>query len=204
MIVQLAGPGNVFVALFRSHCSEPRLRSLLCGSPADVQEDCFNLACTRQHLQGLPAEKLLNLQPLQILNEAEVQRASKYLDDWSCSVKAKCSYEDLICHLGDNPNQWRTWSAVSGACPTLRRGGGVMFSPAAGRQCLLKELYMGMGFPTFRGLADAAGVPLYQVFKPLQGLSYAHMRQALGNSQVVPQVGVFALCALASARLQDA
>ena len=63
---------------------------------------------------------------------------------------------------------------------------------------------MGMGFPTFRALADAAGVPLYQVFKPIQGLSYGHMRQALGNSQVVPQVGVFSLCALASARLLDA
>ena len=75
-------------------------------------------------------------------------------------------------------------------------------APAAGRQILLRELFAGMGFPAFQHLADAAGVDVYQVFKPTLGLRYSHMRQALGNAQVVPQVGVFAACLLSSARLR--
>ncbi|CAE7632926.1 unnamed protein product, partial [Symbiodinium sp. CCMP2456] len=126
-----------------------RTRKFFAGYRRDRVVSTFDVSCGAYSVEAQQmCGKIASTWP------ARVQRASKYLNDWSCSVKAKCSYEDLIC-------------------------GGVMFSPAAGRQCLLKELYMGMGFPTFRGLADAAG--------------------ALGNSQVVPQVGVFALCALASA-----
>ena len=67
-----------------------------------------------------------------------------------------------------------------------------------GCDLLLKELYAGMGFPAFKHLAEAAGVPLYEVYRPLLGLRYSHARTALGNSQVVPQVGVFTACVLAS------
>ena len=176
---------------------------LLCGGHLDIQEDCYNLALCRQHLQGLEVRDLLTLGPKDVMSPAEKARMQVYVADWLAFDRPKCAWQDLICHLGDNPGAWRTWSAISMACPTLRRSSGIMAAPAADRQVLLKELYAGMGFPSFPHLAHAAQVPIYQVFKPMQRVTYSHMRQALGNSQVVPQVGVFAACALASARLRD-
>ena len=157
----------------------------------------YHLGQQRQHLQGLSSGDFLALSPHSLLNRFEAQRLQAYAEAWA-ALEHHCSWEDLVCHVGDNPAAWKTWSAVSGACPTLRRTGGMMAMPAAGRQLLLKELYSGMGFPTFDVLAQAAQVPLYQVFKPLMGLRYSHARAALGNSQVVPQVGVFGACLFAS------
>ncbi|CAE7223083.1 Trank1 [Symbiodinium sp. CCMP2592] len=182
--------------------ARPRPRALLCGSSHDVKEDVFQLGQQRQHLQGLRAGDLLQLEPAQLLNLHEAKRLQAYVEAWAAASmrpSGVCDWEDLVCHLGDNPAAgWKSWSAVSNRLPTLRRCGGLMAMPAAGRHLLLRELFASMGFPTFEPLAAAAAVPLYQVFKPLSRLTYLHQRQALGNSQVVPQVGVFAACVLAS------
>ena len=171
------------------------------GDAHDVREDVFQLGQSRQHLQHLGVHDLANLRPIDLMNTEEAWRLQRYAEAWAMEKlrsSRACEWSDLLCHLGDDPSSWKTWSALGGACPTLRRSGGMIAAPAAGRQVLLRELYAGMGFPAFQVLADAAQVPVYQVFKPLQGLKYSHMRAALGNSQVVPQVGVFSACVLAS------
>ena len=58
-----------------------------------------------------------------------------------------------------------------------------------------------MGFPTNQQLASAARVPVYD---PRRGLSHLQARQALGNSQVVPQIGCVVACALACVSYDDA
>ncbi len=186
--------------------STPRPRSLLCGKAADVAEDAFHVARTRLHLRGMPLGDLSSMDPMNLFNQNEVERLHTYVQKWSQSSTAVCCFEDLMVHLGDNPKSekgWTTWSAKSLAIPTLRRAGGLYASPCAQRQLLLRELYAGMGFPTFPELAKAALVPIYQVFRPTAGLWYSHMRQALGNSQHVASVGVFTACALASSCKRD-
>ena len=65
----------------------------------------------------------------------------------------------------------------------------------------LQELYASMGFPTTERLASAARVGVYD---PRRGLSHLQSRQALGNSQVVPQIGCVVACALACVTYSDA
>ena len=188
--------------LARQYLECLRPRALLCGEDADIREDSFHIARTRSHLRSMAVHELASVCPAGLFNHREVQRIHSYLHMWQSSTTHVCSYEDLIVHVGDNPTNhggWTTWSAKSHAVPTLRRAGGLMYSPWARRQVLLRELYAGMGFPTFQFLADAAKVPLFQVFRPTIGLWYGHMRQAVGNAQHVASVGVFNACALASA-----
>ena len=141
----------------------------------------------------------LRLPASAILTPVEVDRAQAYVHHWSQDLAAGngCAFCDLIAHLGDEPRGgWITSTTRANAMPTLRRTGGLYFSPWACRHLLLRELYAAHGFPAWTALAHAADVPLYRVFKP--GLSYMQLRAALGNAQVVPQVGVFTACALAS------
>lgn len=182
-----------------------RPRDLLCGREGDLQEDTFNLSLCRAHLKTRKLWELTSMYSQELLNISEVERLHTYVDKWNrLTDPTKCEFEDLVVHLGDNPTTdkgWTTWSAKSHAIPTLRKSGGILFSPFAGRQLLLKELYAAMGFASFPHLAAAARVPLYPVFKPMLNLRYSHMKQALGNAQHVGNVGVFTAVALASSSL---
>lgn len=144
----------------------------------------------------------MKLPPSTTMNSAECERLRVYCRLWEqLDHHRKCPWQDLVCHLSDRPEKgWLCWSAISNTIPTLRKSGGLMAMPAAGRVLLLKELYAAMGYASFDVLARAAHVHTYQVFKPLLGIGYSHMRAALGNAQHVAQVGVFGLCALACAR----
>ena len=175
-----------------------RPRALLVGGPLDVQEDVFHLARSRRHLQSGGLQQWLQAQPDEILNQVERERVNAYVEHWlQRPHTVRCDFQDLAFHLGDEPRGgWVTTSATSHVLPTLRRSGSLYYSPFVQRQFLLRELYAAHGFPTFPALAREARVPVYQVFKP--SLTYTHMRQALGNAQIVPQVGVFTACALAS------
>ena len=177
--------------------SELRPEALIVGDRDDVREDSFHLAGGRRHLQGLSLGQRVAVPVDQLLSPTERERARAYVQLWqeSCPTM-RCSFPNFVCHLGDEPRGgWRTVTSKDNALPTMRRAGGIYYSPWAGRQVLLRELYAAHGFPTFADLAIAAQVPIYRVFKP--GLSYGHARAALGNSQVVPQVGVFTATALA-------
>ena len=86
----------------------------------------YHLGQQRQHLRDLGVADLVALSPEQLLNHSEAQRLQTYVEAWA-GLEQRCQWEDLVCHLGDNPAaNWKTWSAVNGACPTLRRSGGLM------------------------------------------------------------------------------
>jgi len=187
------GFGSSFVSL--------RPSAVLVGKRPDIHEDLFHLALCRQHLRGLTnsVDRVVSMHPLAVLNPLEMKRLETYVKLWyGMEHMNKCSWENLAVCLSDEPNGgWVTWSGISSAIPTLRRSSGLIASPSAHRVFLLKELFASMGFASFQHLADTARVPLYEVHKPLLGLKYSHMRQALGNAQHVGNVGVFGLCALA-------
>ena len=179
---------------------------LLCGTDVHVEEDTFQLASRRMHLKHLSPAERRGVSPLDVLNFPEKKRLADYVTLWQQRPPPKCTFADLAVHLSDQPGLnkfgertgWVCWSAASNSVPTLRKSGGIMFSPNAGRQFLLKELYAGMGYPSFNFLADEAGVPQFEVFQPMLGLNYSHMKEALGNSQHVASVGVFGAVALAT------
>ena len=68
-----------------------------------------------------------------------------------------------------------------------RRSSGMFVVPHLNRHLILKELYAGMGFPTWPELARAAGTHVYEVHRS----DYTTMRHALGNSMHPAQIGTF-------------
>ena len=158
------------------------------STPEDVMADTSALAATRPSADGWPAG----------WSYAEATRCEAYVNKWlALPEDKKCSWEDLIVHLGDDPrrpNGWTTWSAVSGRIPTVRKSAGLFASPAAARQLTQRELFLSMGYPTYKLLADVAAVPIYDI----NINRYHESRRALGNSMHVASVGVFTLCFLAS------
>ena len=133
---------------------------------------------------------------------AEIQRCKKYIEKWQAlPVDGRCSWENLVCHLSDNPcseRGWTCWSAKSAAIPTIRRSGGLMAAPCIARHLTLKELYLSMGYPCVPLLASVARCPLY----PVDVAQYSTHRKALGNSFHVAQVGVVAMCSLAALQIK--
>ena len=171
------------------------------STAADIEEDAIGLAATRRHLK----KRCLDSAPLpsETWSSAEHDRCDAYVRKWAAlPCQQRCAWEELVCHLGDNPTSekgWTCWSGVSSAIPTIRRSGGIMAVPAAGRHMTLRELYISMGFPCVPFLADVAKVPVYS----LDLSHYSHQKQALGNSFHVAQAGVFVMCSLALAALKE-
>ena len=190
-----------------------RSGSLLVGSSTEILEDTYQLSQSRRHLKHLTTAQRMQMPPEALLGLAEKQRVVDYVNLWVAQSEDKrCPFDidDLAVHVSDNPGTnaagtgqgWVCWSSTSNAIPTLRKSGGIIFSPALKRQYLLKELFAGMGFPSFNFLAEASGVPRFEIFQPTLGLGYRHMKSALGNSQHVANVGVFVACSLASTKLR--
>ena len=164
-------------------------------SLTDVQEDMQALAQTRRFLRKQPRDNVAS--PQDAWSPAEKDRCQEYVKKWQkLNPSTRCPWEDLVCHLSDNPcseNGWTCWSAVSKSIPTIRRSSGLMAVPAAGRHFTMKELYISMGYPVVPTLADVGKVPVYS----LDMRQYSNHRKALGNSFHVAQVGVVAMCSLA-------
>lgn len=160
------------------------------GDHAEVREDCLHLAEHRK------LRSVQNPCPCDVISSLEYDRATAYIRRYIAMCKAGhhlCSFDNLVVHVGDEPRDrgkgegWVTWSAVSNRLPTIRRSSGLYLSAGLSRQVLLRELYVAHGFPALAQLCPP-GVPQYQVFfRPFA--TYAHSRQALGNSQHVAQIG---------------
>ena len=171
-----------------------RPRSVILSDLSDVAEDTARLLG-----KSVPS---MFLESMDQWTAAELWRADEYVRQWENLSGPKCDWWDLICHVGDDPRTgWTTWSGRSSKIPTLRRSSGLMIWPAGHRHLTLRELYAAMGFPTTQALAAVARVPVYDHFR---GLTYSQSRQALGNSQVVPQIGCVVACALACISFRSA
>ena len=110
----------------------------------------------------------------------------------------RCEARNLVVHLGDNPDVMLVWSGRDGKVPTIRRSSGLLWVVDQGRWLTTREMYATMGFPTYRCLADVAGVPLMPVRPP--GGTLAHARQGVGNAMHLACVGTVLLCTLACVR----
>ena len=77
---------------------ELRPSALLVGGPADVAEDLFHIACSRQHLRDLDIAAKRTLQPRQLLNVNEMSRLRCYISKWNQLQEGRrCEYEELVC-----------------------------------------------------------------------------------------------------------
>lgn len=166
---------------------------MLIADQLDVEQDCFHL------FKAWGIEWTGSPHPANALIPNESLRAAAYVLKWK-QMHDPCSFQDLICHVGDDPRTgWTTWSAHSCKIPTIRRSGSLYIVPAMHRHMTLREMYLAMGFPTFPICQQYSHLSqLYRVHIP--SLSWFDMRRALGNSMVVPQVGCVMGCALASVR----
>ena len=104
-----------------------RPKSILVGGNDDVLFDTMMCSSGRQHI----SKGCFVSQPSELVNPKEQNRLQAYIDKYVGLARRKCSWEDLIVNLGDNPSTgWTTWSAVSCALPTLRRSAGLMYVPS--------------------------------------------------------------------------
>ena len=73
------------------------------ASDEDIAQDLWHLAKARQLAPLLPASAA-DLDCSQILHPAEKNRLREYLKKFATlSLGKKCSWSDLVVHLGDNP-----------------------------------------------------------------------------------------------------
>ena len=173
---------------------------MLLSDLADVQDDCRRLSCIGKRACQLDCDGG-DLEPMHLWNHNELLRAEEYVRRYEQSTK-RCGWWDLVCHLGDNPRTgWLCWSGSSNKIPTIRKSSGLFALPAAHRHLTVRELHGAMGFPVTPLLAGVSQVPVFDPWR--NGLSHARSRQALGNSQVVPNVGVITVCLMACCRFKQ-
>ena len=174
---------------------------MLLSDLADVQGDCQRLVACRPQRKALAGSE--DLEPMECWHASESERAAEYVRLYEAST-SKCGWWDFVCHLGDDPraqNGWRTWSCKSNRLPTIRRSCGLYAMPAAHRHLTVREIHASMGFPVTAQLSSMVGVPTYDPWRA--DLTHVQSRQALGNSQVVPQVGCITACLLACTRYRQ-
>ena len=106
------------------------------------------------------------------------------------------SDRDLVIHLGDSYER-RNWSAVSGKIPTMRHGGGVLWSPARRRPMIPKERLAALGFPVTRTVAHCLG---FSSALPVQDVRRA--AAVAGNAMHWGNVAIVQLVALCSFKLE--
>ena len=93
------------------------------------------------------------------------------------------SCRDLVYHLGDNPDQRMTWSAVSGAIPTFRSSPTIMWCEHAFRPLTQKEKLAVMGFPVYPALAAAMGCDQLNI-------THDQARKMTGNAMQLANITV--------------
>ena len=127
------------------------------------------------------------------------------LNEYTCAYVARWRQNpeadvNACFFLGDNPGNRTTWSAVSGAIPTLRRNAGFLWSPYLGRWLCLKELQAAMGFPVTSEIASALGVSYDRLGNYAQG---TEGRRLLGNAMHCAAAGVALMVALSCVKLKS-
>ena len=127
-----------------------------------------------------------------LLNTREQQVVKELGDEYQRRhEKAPETDPDLMYHLG-NSSTYRCWSAASGRLPTLRRGGGLMWSPKYRRIMTGREKLASLGFPVTSDSASAMRVPEWPVTDAKRAGAIA------GNCMHWNSVGVAQLVALCS------
>ena len=173
------------------------ISDFLLADLSEVQEEMLEFTQTRRHLRG-DEHDVGGMHPADVLTDRERNALWVYQRRWSGLGPQRCPLRDLVVHLGDNPEVMLVWSGVDGKIPTIRRSSGLLWAVSHKRWLTARELYATMGFPTYRCLAQAAGVALVSLRPPAGTLAQA--RQGIGNAMHLACVGTVLFCTLACVR----
>ena len=162
-----------------------------CADRCEVQMEAMKVA-TRRQITFVPERKNLRY----LLTPAESGRLRQYEDLYYQKFGKPATQDpDLVCFLGDNPLQWRTWSMqpAAKAIPTMRRNAktGLWFSPHYKRWLVPREKLAAMGWPVNDAMAEAMNCPCV----PSRDVHRA--ADLVGNAMHFPTVAVAQLIALA-------
>jgi site-specific DNA-cytosine methylase len=174
------------------------ISDFLLADRSEVEEEMVEYTQARRHLRG-DEHDVGGMCPADVLTERERNALWVYERRWRGLGPKRCALQDLVVHLGDNPEVMLVWSGVDGKVPTIRRSSGLLWSVSRRRWLTARELYATMGFPTYRSLAQAAGVPLVSLRPPAGTLAQA--RQGIGNAMHLACVGTVLFCTLACVRM---
>ena len=102
---------------------------------------------------------------LEYLLNARERRGLRFVCRLYSQRFGRCARQDrnLFVHLGDNPQKYLCWSAVSNSIPTFRRGSGRMFHPATGVWMTPRDKLAALGMPVTPGTSCSMGVPILPV-----------------------------------------
>lgn len=179
-----------------------RVRDLLVASADEVASELVNVLRMRglrlrSPALGLPTDMTA------ALTDSELMRLKAYDDLWRArSWQMLGSVQDLVMHLGDNPEAgFVNWSVPrddrgSFKLPTFRKDWKIMWCPSRRRWLTVGERAVAMGFPAYPSLQALTGMR-----EPV-AVSWAE-RGLPGNSMHVACVGVWQACVAASCRHAD-
>ena len=105
------------------------------------------------------------------------------------SLDPDCAFD-----LSQDPDRRLSWTTASGALPTLRYSGSLLWMPLLRRWLLAGELAAASGFPVADDLAATAQVPLDST------TAAEATNRDLGNGTHVAQLGAVLAVALACAK----
>jgi hypothetical protein len=133
-----------------------------------------------------------------VLNQREKDGVSFTLAEYNRRFgKSGVDDPNLFVHLGDNPDRYLCWSAVSKRIPTFRTGAGKVYCPHRELWLLPKDRLACLGYPVVESMARSMGVP---------GLPVADVPRAAaiaGNAFHFGCVAIIQLTALACFTLID-
>lgn len=158
----------------------------LVGSPRDILVEAMRWAAVRK-IEYRPG--CMDLTYLLLPREI---KAIKYL---SLAFLERFSHSaeedpDLCMYLGDNPEWSKTWSAISGALPTLRMSAGFLWFPFHMRWMLPLEKLLSQGVPVEANYARNLKVSPVPVKDPLR------INDLVGNSMHFSSVAMIQLVGL--------
>ena len=163
----------------------------LVGSPRDILVEAMRMAAVRKIEFR---SRCLDLTYLLLPREIEAIKclANAYNERFHPQQADEDS--DLCMYLGDNPQWSKTWSAISGAIPTLRMSAGLLWFPFHKRWLLPLEKLLSQGVPVHSSYARSMKVLTVPVADPLRINELVAISMHFSSVAMVQFVG---LCCLA-------
>lgn len=159
----------------------------LFGSPKDILVEAMRWAASRK-IDYRPG--CLDLTYL--LLPREINAITYLADAYNDRFAPECAAADpdLCMYLGDNPEWSKTWSAISGALPTLRMSAGLLWFPFHKRWLLPIEKLLSQGVPVEANYAQSMKVV------PVPVADHLRINDLVGNSMHFSSVAMIQLVGL--------
>lgn len=161
-------------------CVQTSPSCYLVASPRDILIEAMRWAAKRKRFFR-PG----NLDLAYILTPREREAVIYLSEAYEARFHQKASEDpDLCMYLGDNPQWSKTWSALSGALPTLRMSAGFLWFPFHKRWMLPMEKLLSQGIPVDPTYARSMNVLSVPVADPIR------INDLVGNSMHFSSVAI--------------